>query len=324
MEQILREHSGLDDAFGVSDYSDDESLDESIKASIERIRQEASRMDLYIALDQIDSLQRENGAVQSTLRSTEAELDTLKEKVSSLTMERDLLKVDTNNLREDMTTLVEKMFEISCVAGTSSLAGSNHPTVHNDDSLSIIIDKSPIPPDVMVLNEPCRSFESAPSQSDDQLLPRRSKVGQTNRNEKVKLLSSKYNSIARAAALSHCSTITENCQSSIVESISEYQDKKQISPDPSLHMKKSTKAHSVPVYTLRPVERKRTIFCRLLRLMSSCSRSRQVAALQDQLDQLQSMVRLSITTTEQLQMRMSQPNQNSLGDSPSELRHLKD
>lgn len=321
MERIL---SGSNDVSGVSDYSDDESLDPSMKASIERIRKEASRMDLYIALDQIDSLRQENGAVKSSLRTTEAEIDTLKEQVSSLTMERDLLQVDTNNLREDMTTLVQKMFEISCVAGNSSLADSKNPTVHSDDSRSQVFAFSSIPSNVLVLNEPCSSFESTPSQSDDQLIPCHSKGDRINRNEKVHLLNSESNPIAQTAAFSHRSGIKENCQSSAIASISECQEKKQIGPVPSPHMKNANEAHTLPVYVLRPMKRKRPVLRQLIRWFTSCSRSRQVAALQDQLDQLQSMVRLSITTTEQLQMQMAHANQINLGDSPSELLELQD
>jgi len=305
MQQILVR----EDEFGVSDYSDDESIDESIKASMERIRQEASRMDLYIALDRIDSLQQENVAVKSTLRAREAELEVLEEKVSSLIMERDMLKVDTDNLKEDMTTLVDKMFEISCVAGTSSLADSTHSIEHHKDNLSRVDETGTLPPDVMIFNEPCTAFESDPSENDDKLLTLRSEdVG-----DMMQLtMEAESNSSGIEPTCSISSTTTENRQSAVIGSVSECQHNKRLCFIPSPHMKKSNEVR--PVYTLRPVESKRTIFRRFIRWLASCSRSKQVAALQDQLDQLQSMVHLSIANTEQLQLQIVNANQKSPDD----------
>lgn len=296
------------DEFGVSDYSDDESFDESIKASIERIRKEASRMDLYIALDQIDFLREENGAVKSELQSREDELDVLKERVSSLTMERDMLMADTNNLREDMTTLVEKMFEISCIAGSSSLADSTQSTVHHDDNLSQIVEGDKIPPDVMIVNEPFKSMDS--SQNGDYKLLTRWCEGVNGVTKFTKEAQSSSSAMQHTS--SRCSTSTDFRRSSVSGSTSEYQYKNRLVSSPS--RKKSDEVH--PVFTLRPVERKRTFLRRLLRTLTSCSRSNQVAALQDQLDQLQSTIRLSIVAAEQLQMRIELSNQNSLEKSP--------
>jgi hypothetical protein len=111
--------------------------DSEIQAAINKIRKEASRMDTVIALDQLNTLQTELEVVTKALheRSVETEdlriqLEEMEERVACLELERDLYKADTGKLQDDLKTCVERMFDISCVAGESSLdpnSDSRHP-----------------------------------------------------------------------------------------------------------------------------------------------------------------------------------------------------
>ena len=111
-----------------SRFPDLESSDSEILAAINEIRKEASQMDAVMALDQLKTLQSELEVTTKALqeRSTEVEdlriqMEEMEERVACLELERDLFKADASKLKEDLKTCVERMFDISAVAGDSSV-----------------------------------------------------------------------------------------------------------------------------------------------------------------------------------------------------------
>jgi hypothetical protein len=107
---------------------DFDGTDSEIQDAINEIRKEASRMDILMALDQVHTVQSELSVVTKALheRSTEAEdlrlqLEEGEERMSFLELERDLFKADASKVRDDLETCVARMFDISLVAGQSSL-----------------------------------------------------------------------------------------------------------------------------------------------------------------------------------------------------------
>ena len=56
----------------------------------------------------------------------------MEERVGSLELERDLFKADASKLKEDLTTCVERMFDISNVAGDSGILDGND--IQNDNA----------------------------------------------------------------------------------------------------------------------------------------------------------------------------------------------
>jgi hypothetical protein len=113
-----------DDSFQL----DFDGTDSEIQDAINEIRKEASRMDILMALDQVHTVQSELSLVTKALqeRSTEAEdlrlqLEESEERMSCLELERDLFKADASKVRDDLETCVARMFDISLVAGQSSL-----------------------------------------------------------------------------------------------------------------------------------------------------------------------------------------------------------
>ena len=113
-----------DDSFEL----DFDGTDSEIQDAINEIRKEASRMDILMALDQVHTVQSELSVVTKALqeRSAEAEdlrlqLEESEERMSCLELERDLFKADASKVRDDLETCVARMFDISLVAGQSSL-----------------------------------------------------------------------------------------------------------------------------------------------------------------------------------------------------------
>lgn len=97
-----------------------ESNDSDIQAAIEDIRKEASQMDQIILYDQLKTLECELEAInrQYSARSEEnidlkVQLEEQEDRCANLELERDLYQADATKLREDLKTCVEKMFDIS-------------------------------------------------------------------------------------------------------------------------------------------------------------------------------------------------------------------
>jgi hypothetical protein len=105
-----------------------EGSDSEIQNAICEIRREASQMDTLMALDQLRTFQSELAIVtrQFQARSREAEdlrvrVEQSEERAAQLELERDLHQADASKLREDLKTCIERMFDISIVAGQSVL-----------------------------------------------------------------------------------------------------------------------------------------------------------------------------------------------------------
>jgi hypothetical protein len=133
----------------VDSYSPDlDGTDSEIQAAIDEIRKEASRMDIVMALDQLKTVQTELEVVTKALRERSVEgedlriqLEEMEERVACLELERDLFKADASKLRDDLKMCVDRMFDISCVAGESSLveAESNDRRREHTDREKIIV-----------------------------------------------------------------------------------------------------------------------------------------------------------------------------------------
>lgn len=133
----LLDQSSLHGFEKVLDFGDDDidstrfSLDGSdsdIQAAINEIRKEASQIDIIMALDQLKTVEIELEITTRALRDRSAEADQLRfqleqreERVSCLELERDLYQADASKLRDDLKTCVDRMFDISAVAGTSTM-----------------------------------------------------------------------------------------------------------------------------------------------------------------------------------------------------------
>ena len=144
-EMITKTFQGLDDCLRQSenrnsrfnDDGDDDNdsseldlagTDSDVQRAIREIRKEASRINIMMALDQLQTLQSELKALKKAfqVRSDEADdlriqLEESEERVSRLELERDLFKADASKMRDDLKTCVERMYDISVLAGESSL-----------------------------------------------------------------------------------------------------------------------------------------------------------------------------------------------------------
>jgi len=97
-----------------------EGTDSEILAAVNEIRREADQMDTIMILDQLKTLQSEFVAVtkKSSVRFLENEnlqikLQESEDRVAHLELERDLHEADVTKLRDDLKTVVSKMFDIS-------------------------------------------------------------------------------------------------------------------------------------------------------------------------------------------------------------------
>ena len=102
-----------------------EGTDSEIQAVINEIRKEANQMDTIMMMDQLQTLQSEYESVtkQHTVRSLENKkikirLQESEDKVAHLELERDLHQADVTKLRDDLKTVVSKMFDISLYEST--------------------------------------------------------------------------------------------------------------------------------------------------------------------------------------------------------------
>lgn len=116
------------DEIDSSTQSSIEESDSEIQAAINEIRKEASQIDIIMALDQLKTVETELEVTTRALRERSLEADELRlqarereERISCLELERDLHKADASKLRVDLKTCVDVMFDISAVAGTSTL-----------------------------------------------------------------------------------------------------------------------------------------------------------------------------------------------------------
>jgi chromosome segregation ATPase len=87
-----------------------------IRASIEAIRQEASRVDAVMALNKLDTLQQEQNSLTRAMQNRTAEMDEMRalirlkdDRLSTLELERDLYKADANKLKGDLLTCSERI-----------------------------------------------------------------------------------------------------------------------------------------------------------------------------------------------------------------------
>jgi predicted nuclease with TOPRIM domain len=335
-----------------SEWIDDDSVDtgSSIQAVIDEIRKEASRMDIVMALDQIHSLRHENIVAKTSLQERaveadglKAELEDMEERVSSLTLERDLLQVDTKNLREDLSTLVDRMFEISCVAGNSSLAESSSSSSMGDrkpsktktqPSSKSILRESNLS---CILTDMCKSKAIEASDDDtrhfsqrsiyknleESIIVREATVpfieSKTLRKEgrKQKIESKKENTFRTSRCTRSPINVanSESCLLPIVEKHKLLQ-----ASTSAAEATKEQRTHDAsdkppkPTIAQQTIHKKRTeakgnkvysILRRNCRRLSCCSRRNGITAMRNQLDQLQSMMKLSLSTSEQLRNRLT-------------------
>jgi hypothetical protein len=87
-----------------------------IRASIEAIRQEASRVDAVMALNKLDTLQQEQNSLTRAMQNQTAEMDEMRalirlkdDRMATLELERDLYKADANKLKSDLLTCSERI-----------------------------------------------------------------------------------------------------------------------------------------------------------------------------------------------------------------------
>ena len=102
-----------------------EGTDSEIQATINEIRKEANQMDTIMMMDQLKTLQSEFNSVtkKCSVRSLENKkikirLHESEDKVAHLELERDLHQADVTKLRDDLKTVVSKMFDISLYEST--------------------------------------------------------------------------------------------------------------------------------------------------------------------------------------------------------------
>eukprot|EP00980_Cylindrotheca_fusiformis_P003111 scaffold721_cov131-Cylindrotheca_fusiformis.AAC.1 len=305
---------------------DDVSVDSSIQAVIDQIRKEASRMDIEMALDQIDSLRHENAVVKSSLRQNaveikkqEEQLEEMEEIISRLTLERDLLQADTTNLRQDLSTLVDRMFDISCVAGNSPAEESISVNSMNDRtamaatraSSNSILQELNLS---KVLIDMCTSKAIDSSADDLQPFTQR----QLDKNHLIES-SSSGSKVLKEQDMHNVSGKSQLCASSIVaNSESTFVESPQLStsmaevtkPGDKLdqHFKRSTHT-TKPTLHQGTSDAKRNMISntirRYCRRLCCGSRRDEIKAMRGELDQLQAVMKISISTSELLRNKLS-------------------
>jgi hypothetical protein len=318
----------------VVDEIDDGSLDSSIQAAINEIQKEASRIDLVIALDQLQTLESENNAAKISLneRSMEAdvlrgELEEMEEKVSGLTLERDLLEADAKNLKEDLETCVERMFEISCVAGNSSFAESNGSSVKENNKVPEMDFTPPTPVLSTDLNF-CEMFKSKafePNHETSMVMETvreaEKAVSDHDKHEKTVLRKTAETSIPIMESRSLPINAPEHQHSFSSTSVS---ISNQFSNEGHGRMRKAgngqTKKKSATTERIpqqwqnksRHVRRSKSRggkICEILRRncqrLACSSQSKEIAAMRQQLNELHSMTKMSLYTSEKLRKRLS-------------------
>lgn len=119
---------------------DAEGTDSEIQQAISDIRREASQMDAVMALDQLRTFQSELDVVTKQFQARSREAEDLRirvarseERAAQLELERDLHQADASKLREDLKTCIDRMFDISLVAGQSVLDSDEMEAQNNED-----------------------------------------------------------------------------------------------------------------------------------------------------------------------------------------------
>jgi hypothetical protein len=129
LEELEEENDALaetifDTAFEIEDdrsfYLELEGTDSEIQVAVNEIRKEAEKIDAILILDQFKTLQTDFDSVMKkcslkTLENEELKLQLLEaeNRVANMELERDLHQADAAKLREDLKTVVSKMFDIS-------------------------------------------------------------------------------------------------------------------------------------------------------------------------------------------------------------------
>lgn len=87
-----------------------------IRASIEAIRQEASRVDAVMALNKLDTLQQEQNSLTRAMQNRSAEMDEMRalirlkdDRLATLELERNLYKADASKMKSDLLTCSERI-----------------------------------------------------------------------------------------------------------------------------------------------------------------------------------------------------------------------
>lgn len=98
-----------------------------IQESISAIREEASRVDTIMAMDKLDTLQRELRSVSQQLSSRSSQLRELRtlvqlkdNRMSNLELERDLYKADADRFKAELQRLAENIHNIDIVGESKS------------------------------------------------------------------------------------------------------------------------------------------------------------------------------------------------------------
>uniref|UniRef100_A0A7S4AJN5 Uncharacterized protein n=1 Tax=Pseudo-nitzschia australis TaxID=44445 RepID=A0A7S4AJN5_9STRA len=109
-----------------------EGTDSEIQIAVNEIRKEAAKMDTIMVLDQLKTMQTEFDSITKKNVATCLENEDLKiqiqeseGRVARLELERDLHQADATKLREDLKTLVSKMFDISMYESSESTTKSD-------------------------------------------------------------------------------------------------------------------------------------------------------------------------------------------------------
>ena len=135
LERILNFDDDVSEDIDSTTMSSLDGSDSDIQAAINELRKEASQIDIIMALDSLKTVEAELQVATRALRERAAqaeelreELEQKQERMASLELERDLYKADASKLKDDLKTCVERMFDISVVAGSS--AATSETAVH--------------------------------------------------------------------------------------------------------------------------------------------------------------------------------------------------
>jgi hypothetical protein len=162
-------------------WSDDEDdsfplggIDRGIHASIEAIREEASRVDTVMALNQLDTLQQELSSLTRAMNSRTAEIEEMRalvrlkdDRLATLELERDLYRADANKMKSDLQTCSER------------IKGYDLPSLNEPSPVGVSPRSEP--------SSPSTSYESRPvllmpRQESDSSVVRQARI-EPNRNE---------------------------------------------------------------------------------------------------------------------------------------------
>jgi len=103
----------------------------NIQTAINELRKEASQIDIVLALDKLKTVETELLVASRALEEKAAQEEDLtfqlmekEERIGRLELERDLYEADALRLKDDLKTCRDRMFDISAVAGNSTLPKS--------------------------------------------------------------------------------------------------------------------------------------------------------------------------------------------------------